>query len=62
MENLASAYCSLGKLKEAEELCVELLDRRTSLLCADHPDTLRTADDLAWTRKAMAKKQRESAI
>ncbi|KAJ6521285.1 hypothetical protein DFH09DRAFT_1192960, partial [Mycena vulgaris] len=53
MGKLASTNHRQGKLNEAEELYIKLLDRQTARFGADHPDTLRTANYLAQTCKAM---------
>ena len=48
MDNLASTYCQQrGRVKEAEELIIQLLNTSKSLLGAEHPDTLTRINNLA---------------
>ena len=46
MENLAITYSSQGKLNEAEQLGVQVLDMRKKVLGAEHLDTLGSMEDL----------------
>ncbi|KAJ7106940.1 P-loop containing nucleoside triphosphate hydrolase protein, partial [Mycena epipterygia] len=62
MNNLARTYCSLGKLKEAEELQVmaeklhvAVVEKRKNVLGEDHPDTLTNMHNLAKTYRTLGK-------
>ena len=47
MRDLAVTYHHQGKLKEAEQLRVQVLDIRKKLLGAEHPDTITSMKKLA---------------
>ncbi|KAJ6469701.1 hypothetical protein DFH09DRAFT_823701, partial [Mycena vulgaris] len=47
--NLASTYQKLGKLQEAEELDVVVLEKGGKILGEDHPDTLWTMANMVST-------------
>lgn len=47
MNNLAVLYANHEKYDEAEELYVECLEKKISLLGEDHPETLGTVYNLA---------------
>jgi hypothetical protein len=47
MGSLASTYYCQGKLNEAEQLGILVLDMRKKLLGAKHPDTLTSMGDLS---------------
>ena len=49
MGNLARNYSEKGKLKEAEQLEVQVLDMRKQLHGAEHPHTLQYMANLAST-------------
>ncbi|KAJ7495014.1 kinase-like domain-containing protein [Mycena latifolia] len=49
MSKDARACRRLGRFSEAEQLAVELVDKQTQILGADHPDTLRSVFTLAAT-------------
>ena len=49
MENLAATYWNQGRLNEAEQLQVQVMDMRKKLLGAEHPDTLSSMKNLAAT-------------
>jgi hypothetical protein len=51
MANLALTYRYRGRLDEAEELEVQVLEARKTKLGADHPDTLTGMNNLAFTWK-----------
>ncbi|OCK99026.1 uncharacterized protein K441DRAFT_541722, partial [Cenococcum geophilum 1.58] len=50
--NLASTYKNQGRWKEAEELFVQVKDTSLRVLGAEHPDTLTSINNLAFTFKA----------
>jgi Tetratricopeptide repeat len=52
MDNLALTYCEQGRLDEAEELNLEVMEKR-KILGADHPDTLTSMNNLSFIWKAM---------
>jgi len=47
--NLASAFYSQGRLKEAEELDVSVMEAKKGVLGQEHPDTLASIANLAST-------------
>jgi hypothetical protein len=47
MGNIARTYADKGKLKEAEQLEIQVLDMRKKLLGAEHPNTLLSMANLA---------------
>ena len=47
MENLATMYRNQGRLNEAEQLDIQVMDMRKRLLGAEHPHTLRSMENLA---------------
>ena len=47
MANIASTYRSQGRLEEAEELNVQVMETRKRELGLEHPDTLTSMADLA---------------
>ena len=47
MGGLASTYQMQGKLNEAEQLEIQVLDMRKKLLGTGHPDTIRSMGNLA---------------
>ena len=49
MAYLALTYCKQGKLSEAQQLGVQVLDMQKKVLGAEHLDTLRSMVNLAWT-------------
>src|SRR5204863_5431303 len=49
MANLASTYRNQGRLKEAEELEVQVMETRKRVLGAEHPATLTSMANLAST-------------
>ncbi|RDK41730.1 hypothetical protein M752DRAFT_319773 [Aspergillus phoenicis ATCC 13157] len=51
MANLASIYWNQGRLKEAEELEVQVLELRKRVLGPEHPDTLASMANLAFAWK-----------
>ncbi|KAG8820919.1 hypothetical protein FRC17_009986 [Serendipita sp. 399] len=60
MGNLASTLHYLGQLKRAEEMEREVLASRTSILGAQHPDTIIAKDNLARTLKTLAGRKKKS--
>jgi hypothetical protein len=55
MANLASTYYQLGKLKEALELQVVVLEKRRKILGENHPETLFAMGHLASTYHQLGK-------
>jgi hypothetical protein len=51
MAKLASTYMHQGRLREAEELEIQVLDKNLKVLDAKHPDTLTSIRILAFIRK-----------
>ena len=51
MNNLAMAYADAGRLRDAEALYEETLNRKRVKLGADHPDTLATMNNLAMAHR-----------
>ncbi|KAF1967114.1 hypothetical protein BU23DRAFT_427965, partial [Bimuria novae-zelandiae CBS 107.79] len=49
MANLASTYSDQGRWPEAEALFVQVVETCKTKLGADHPDTLTTMHNLAFT-------------
>lgn len=49
MANLASMYMEQGRMKEAEELQVQILEMRKRVLGEEHPSTIVSIDNLAST-------------
>ena len=49
MANLARIYWNQGRLTEAEELEVQVLETRRRVLGNDHPNTLLSMSGLAYT-------------
>lgn len=50
MANLASTYWNQGRLKEAEELEVRVIETRKRVLGEEHPDKLSSMANLAFLR------------
>jgi len=48
MANLASIYMNLGRLNEAEELLVQVMETMIRVLGQEHPDTLAIMDKVAF--------------
>ena len=46
MSNLAVIYANQGRWEEAEALEIEVLEKRKQVLGEDHPDTLRSMENL----------------
>jgi hypothetical protein len=55
MANLASTYRNQGRWKEAEELEVQVMETRKTVLGAEHPSTLTSMNNLARTWKDQGK-------
>jgi len=55
MANLASTYRHQGRWKEAEELDVQVVEKRKRVLGQEHPDTLTSMNNLAWTLKSQGR-------
>jgi hypothetical protein len=53
MANLAVTYMSQSRWPEAELLNKQVMEARKTKLGADHPDTLRSMKNLAFTWKGM---------
>ena len=53
MNNLASTHRDAGRLKDAEALGVEVVEKRKRVLGDDHPDTLKSMLSLAATYRAL---------
>src|SRR5205809_1930161 len=51
MANLASTYWNQGRLKEAEELMMQVTETRKRVLGQEHPDTLTSMHNLAYIWK-----------
>ena len=49
MTNLASKFWNQGRLKEAKELEVRVMETRKRVLGLEHPETLNSINNLAWT-------------
>jgi UDP-2,3-diacylglucosamine pyrophosphatase LpxH len=49
MANLTSTYWNQGRWKKAEKLEVQVMETRSQILGAEHPDTLRSMANLAST-------------
>ena len=49
MASLMSAYRIQGRWKEAEELEAQVMETFKRVLGAEHPDTLTSMANLAWT-------------
>ena len=49
MTNLANTYHKQGRLNEAEQLGIQVMDMRKKLLGAEHPKTLNSMENLAIT-------------
>ncbi|KAF2186328.1 hypothetical protein K469DRAFT_664253 [Zopfia rhizophila CBS 207.26] len=60
MANLASTYRNQGRRYKAEELDVQVIDKRKRVLGAEHPDTLTSMPNLAFTLKSQ--RRNEEAI
>jgi hypothetical protein len=52
MANLASTYWNQSRWVEAEQLEVQVMETRKIKLGADHPDTLTSMANLAFTWKS----------
>jgi tetratricopeptide (TPR) repeat protein len=48
-ESLATVYWSQGRLREAEKVCMEVLEKRQRILGVEHPHTIMAASSLAMT-------------
>jgi len=55
MNGLASTYRKQGKLDEAENLFIHVMNVRKAKLISDHPDTLVTMAELALTFESQGK-------
>jgi hypothetical protein len=55
MANLASGYRDQGRWEEAEKLEVQVLEVRKEVLGPEHPGTLTSMNNLAFTWKSKAK-------
>jgi hypothetical protein len=53
--NLASTYQNQGRREEAEELQLQVMERRKTVLGPEHPDTLNSMKNLAWTWKCQGR-------
>ncbi len=53
VQNLASVYREQGRYKEAEQLYERALKGSEEQLGLEHPDTLRTVQNLATCRRLM---------
>src|SRR5579859_4617255 len=62
MNNLASTYWSLGRLKKAAALQEEVLGKRRRILGAEHPDTLTSMGDLGLTYRAQGRTGEAAAL
>jgi Tetratricopeptide repeat len=51
MANLASTYRNQGRWKEAEKLEAQVMEMRKRVLGEEHPDTLTSMNNLAFTWK-----------
>jgi hypothetical protein len=60
MGDLAATYQNQGRLKEAEELDVKVMEARRRVLGEEHPDTLMAMANLARTKRAL--RQNDVAI
>jgi Tetratricopeptide repeat len=49
--NLALTYRNQGRWKEAEQLFVQVMETRKTVLGVDHPDTLASMNNLAFPFK-----------
>merc|ERR1712100_599131 len=58
--NLASTLVDLGALEEAKTLYQEVLEARQRTLGAEHPNTLRSKDNLALTLRRLEQKVLEA--
>jgi hypothetical protein len=57
MANLASGYRDQGRWEEAEKLEVQVLEVRKEVLGPEHPGTLTSMNNLAFTWKSQGKIQ-----
>jgi hypothetical protein len=62
MGNLASIYQNQGRLAEAEELEVKVMDRMITKLGEDHPDTLTSMGNLAFTYRSQGRLTEAEAL
>lgn len=62
MHNLASIYWNQGQWKEAEELQVQVMETKKTVLGDEHPDTLISMHNLACTWKSLGKLQDALAV
>ena len=51
MNSLASTYRNQGRWKEAEELGVQVMETRKTVLGAEHPGTLTSMNSIGFTWK-----------
>jgi hypothetical protein len=49
MQNLAATYWKLGKVKDAEELDIAVLEKRKQMLGPEYPHSLTAMSNLATT-------------
>jgi hypothetical protein len=56
MGNLASTLWNQGRWEEAEKFQVQVMETLQTKLGADHPDTLTSMNNLAYTWNSMDKK------
>jgi hypothetical protein len=54
MANLAATYRTQGRWEEAEQLDMQVVETRKTKLGEDHPGTLESMANLAFTRKSSA--------
>ncbi len=60
--DLGNALMLVGRVDEAAPLLERVLERRTALLSADHPDALRSLHNLAWLRDAQDRPKEALAL
>jgi hypothetical protein len=58
MANLASAMWDQGRLREAEVLEVQVMERRRRVLGAEHPDTVASIANLALTYQGQGREEK----
>ncbi|KAF1831070.1 hypothetical protein BDW02DRAFT_70292 [Decorospora gaudefroyi] len=62
MANLASTYRNQGRLKESEELEVQVMETSKRVLTNEHPDTLTSMANLAFTLQSQARHEEALAL
>jgi hypothetical protein len=55
MHNLASTYWNQGRWDDAERLDVQVMETRKTKLGADHPHTLTSMNNLAYTQRSLGR-------